>query len=281
MLEPEEIIIPSSYGNVSASLYLANDMETLVVINSATGVKQEYYQKFASFLQSHHITVLSYDYIGIGRSLNGRIKELQNCVLNWAQDDCEAVLQYAISRFPNAQKVLLGHSIGGQIIGLSPSSLKMDRLVLVAAQSGYWRYWSGFSRYRMWFNWYVLFPAVIGVFGYLNSKRISGMENLPKGVAHQWRYWCKQPNYFLDDRRIEKMFFDEYQNEIKSFSIDDDAFAPRPAVEWLNQLFTQAKLEPQHLSPADYNVSKIGHFGIFKEEFRDKLWPDLLKAIKQ
>jgi predicted alpha/beta hydrolase len=39
-----------------------------VIINSATAVKQGYYESFASFLAEHGYLVITYDYRGIGAS---------------------------------------------------------------------------------------------------------------------------------------------------------------------------------------------------------------------
>src|SRR3954467_1593181 len=44
------------------------DRETAVLINSATAVKRGYYDPFARYLAGEGLTVLTYDYRGIGGS---------------------------------------------------------------------------------------------------------------------------------------------------------------------------------------------------------------------
>ena len=59
-----------------------------VLVNSATGVRQEYYAKYATYLLERGFTVLTYDYRGIGRSLHGPLKDLSHARMR------EAIEQY-------------------------------------------------------------------------------------------------------------------------------------------------------------------------------------------
>ncbi len=276
----KEVEIKSETGILKATIYAAEQSNSLLLISSATGVKQTFYKKFAEYIASHNISVITYDYCGIGQSLTKPIKELKHNAADWGSKDLESVVDYALTHFPNHTKTLLGHSIGGQLIGLSKSSSNMDKIVMVAAQSGYWKYWKGAGKLKMWFYWHVLFPLLTSMFGYLPSKRVSGMENLPKNVARQWSRWSKTSDYMLSDTSIEHMYFKNHLSDISAFSIDDDAFAPREAVEWMTKRFVNAQITSQHLRPQDFNVSKIGHFGIFKDKFKDSIWKLLLSEIK-
>ena len=278
----KKIKILSNSEILSATLFEAkNDNPVIMtIIASATGVKQEYYQKFSSYLSDNGVSVLTFDYIGIGRSLTRPIKELKNNVADWGKNDLENVIQYVIKNYPNSKKVILGHSIGGQLVGLAKSSTKFDKIILIAAQSGYWKFWKGIDRIKMFFNWYVLFPTLLYLFGYLNSKKLSGMENLPKNVADQWRNWGKKPGYMQSDKSITLKYYDKIELEISAFSIDDDDFAPKKAVEWMTSQYRNSKIKSIHLKPTDFRVKRIGHFGVFKEKFRTTIWKILLSEIK-
>jgi len=273
------ITITSNSGNLSATLYEGSKSETVLIIASATGVKQEYYKSFAQFIASHEISVVTFDYYGIGRSLNKPIEQLNNNAADWGQNDLESIIKYVFANFPNSKKVILGHSIGGQLIGLAENSEKLDKLILVAAQSGYWKHWKGIARAKMWFNWHVLFPIIIQLFGYLNSKKLSGMENLPKNVANQWSNWSKTENYLLGDKSIKQTYYSKIISDLTAFSITDDNFAPFSAVEWMTNQHSNAQKKSIILRPSDYSVRKIGHFGIFKERFKDTIWNQILNEI--
>ena len=264
---------------LSATIFDGKQQDKILIIASATGVKQEFYQKFSKFLAKNGITVITFDYNGIGRSLKKPIKELKNNAADWGRNDLESIIQYVISNYPNSKKIVLGHSIGGQLIGLSKSSVELDKIILVATQSGYWKYWKGIGKIKMWFNWHILFPVILNTFGYLNSKKISGMENLPKNVALQWSNWGKNQNYLLSDTSINQMYFDKISSNLTAFSIDDDSFAPLSAVEWMTNQYKNTKKKSIHLKPIDFGAKKIGHFGVFKQQFENSIWPVMLNEI--
>lgn len=275
----KSVEITSPSGLLSATFFGSDSPRKVLIIASATGVRQEFYRKFAAYIAAQNIAVLTFDYCGIGQSLTTPIKSLSNNAADWGQHDLEAVLQYSISNFPNATKVLLGHSIGGQLVGLAPSSPHMDQIILVAAQSGYWKYWKGSGKLKMWFNWHVLFPTLLNLFGYLPSKKLSGMENLPKNVANQWRTWGKHPDYLLSDRSIADTSFEKISMPVSAFSVEDDAFAPATAVQWLTDKFTNAKVTSVHWSLDDLKAKKVGHFGFFKERNQAIIWKRLLEEM--
>lgn len=275
-----EVEIESSTGVLTATIFDSVDAKVVLVIASATGVRQSYYKKFAQFISSQNITVITFDYCGIGLSLKKPIKELTHTAADWGTKDLNSIINYTIINFPAHTKKLLGHSIGGQLVGLSELSSKVDKVILVAAQSGYWKLWNGIGKIKMWTNWHILFPLLIKFFGYMPSKRISGMENLPKNVAKQWKNWGKKSNYLLSEIPIEQTVFDKLEIELTAFSIEYDQFAPKKAVEWMTDRFSQARIKSVYLKPKDYGTSKIGHFGIFKDKFKDNLWQLLLREIK-
>ncbi len=275
-----EINIESGTGILSATIFDSIDTKAVLVITSATGVKQSFYKKFAEYISSQNITVITFDYCGIGLSLKKPIKTLTNNAADWGTKDLDSVIRYAINNFTKHKKYLLGHSIGGQLAGLSKSLTEIDKVILVAAQSGYWKFWNGTERVKMWLNWHISFPLLTNLFGYLPSKKLTGMENLPKNVVIQWSKWGKNSDYILGDTSMEETFFEKYYSNITAFSIEDDKFAPEKAVEWMTTRYLNAKTKSVHLIPNDYNTNKIGHFGIFKDRFKDTIWKQLLNEIK-
>jgi len=271
--------INSGSGLLTANVFENSSATRTLVIASATGVRQSYYRKFAEYIASKGINVITFDYLGIGDSLTQPIKQLSNNTEDWARKDLESIINYVVGLYPNDKLSLLGHSIGGQLIGLAPSSLKADKIVLVAAQSGYWKLWRGFGRARLWFNWHILIPALTGMFGYLPSKRITAMENLPKNVARQWSRWGRKRDYLLSEISITSTYFNKITAPLIAYSIEDDKLGAKEAVDWITGQYINALAKSVHLSPSHFGVDRIGHFGIFKERFRDSLWPMLLHEI--
>lgn len=268
----------TNLNQITAQIYEAG-INTVLIISSATGVKQGFYKKFADFVSANGVTVITFDYSGIGLSLKKPIKQIKSSASDWGKNDLEAVIKFTKENHPNAKITLLGHSIGGQIIGLAKSSSEVQKIILVSAQSGYWKMWKGFDRIKMWANWHILFPTLINVFGYMPSKRISGMENLPKNVAKQWSGWGRKPNYLFDEVSEQDLFFKNISVKAIAISIENDFYAPKDAVDFLTEKYENAEIKKLHLRPTDYNTNSIGHFAVFREKFENTLWKLLMNEI--
>ena len=277
----DEIEVDTRLGyKLAATLYKTSSRNQLLIIASATGVKQQFYRKFAEYISANGITVITFDYSGIGQSLKQPIQTVKAAAADWGRNDLEAVLQYAKENYPAATLCVLGHSIGVQLIGLAKSSASAHKMVLVAAQSGFWKWWKGTNRIKMWLNWYLLFPGLTSLFGYMPTKKISGMENLPKHVAQQWSRWCRKANYLFDDIPADQLHFDKIAARIVAISIENDFYAPSESVDWLIEKYSNAAVRKVHLDPNDFQVSSIGHFGIFREQFAASIWKKLLSELQ-
>jgi len=270
----------TNLNQITAQIYEA-EKNTVLIISSATGVKQGFYKKFADFVSTNGITVITFDYSGIGLSLNKPIKQIKSSASDWGKNDLDSVIKFTKENYPNAKITLLGHSIGGQIIGLSKSSSEVQKIILVSAQSGYWKMWKGFDRLKMWANWNILFPVFINLFGYMPSKRFSGMENLPKNVAKQWSGWGRKPNYLFDEVSEQDLFFKNITVSVTAISIEDDFYAPKNAVDFLTGKYENAEITKLHLRPTEYDTNAIGHFGIFQKRFEKTIWKLLINEIKK
>lgn len=264
---------------ITLTIFNSPNNESTLIIVPATGVKQSFYQKFAQYIAQQGLTVITFDYYGIGRSLHSSIKKIKTTAEEWGNDNLESVIQFAITNSPNGSVYLMGHSIGGQLIGLSPSASLAKRVVLISAQSGYWKFWSGFDQFKLWSYWNILFPVLSKVFGYLPSRSFSKMENLPKGVAMQWSEWCSSPNYLFDCVPPHSLHFNSITSELISYSMDDDDLAPKDSVDWLTNAYKNAKVKRLHLRSSDIGVSKLGHFGFFNIQNKEALWQDLLDNV--
>lgn len=273
--------IKTDTGYITATIYEAEQKNTLLIIASASGVKQSFYKKFAEFISDNGISVITFDYSGIGLSLNQPIKLVQTNASDWGKVDLEAVIKYSQQHFPNSKVTLLGHSIGGQIIGFAKSSSDVQKIILVSAQSGYWKFWKGNEKIKMWVNWHILFPILVKTVGYMPSKKISGMENLPKNVAKQWSSWGRKRNYLFDEASEKDLFFKNISVKILAISIENDIYAPKEAVDWLTQKYQNASVSKLHLNAKDYNTKDIGHFGLFRERFADTVWKLVLNDIEK
>lgn len=253
------------------------DKGRIVVINSATGVRQKYYAKYAAFLAEHGYRVLTYDYRGIGDSLHGKIRKSEGRMEDWGTKDFAGVLEHVAREHEGRPVLVVGHSVGGQIFGLTERSARVQALLLVAAQSGYWRHWPGFNRYLMAMLWYCFIPGTCGLLSYCPLATFGLGENLPKGVALQWAQWGRNPDYVVDDEgRPIRRNFAAFDRPILSYSFSDDGLAPKAAVDSLMEYYQEAPMERRHVEPQQLDQRAIGHFGFFRERFEATLWTDSL-----
>jgi len=53
--------------------------------------------------------------------------------------------------------------------------------------------------------------------------------------------------------------------------MSDDNFAPETAVKWMVSQYAGANKKEICLTPKDFNAKKIGHFGVFREKFKNNI----------
>ena len=109
---------------LAATLYRpdSGEGETAVLINSATAVKRGYYDRFARYLAGEGLTVLTYDYRGIGGSRPRRLSRFPARLRQWAEEDQGGALDWITSNLQPRKILVVGHSVGGQIVGLAPGN---------------------------------------------------------------------------------------------------------------------------------------------------------------
>ncbi len=241
-----------------------------VLVNSAVGVRQQYYSGFAAFLEERGFTVLTYDYRGIAASRHGPLRALPARIRDWAQLDAAAALDELARAAPGAKLLAVGHSFGGNGLGLVPGNERYAGALFVGVQSGYWRHWSGTGRAGMWFLTHLMLPGISALLGYVPAQVFGQGEDLPAGVAAEWAAWCRDPHYAAG--AVGGEGYANFKAPIRSYWIADDSYAPRAATEAILREYANAKSELVAVDPASHGGGRIGHFGFFRARFRDTLW---------
>jgi predicted alpha/beta hydrolase len=196
---------------------------------------------------------------------------------SWGEHDLAGAIRFLREREPGLPLLLVGHSAGGQLLGLVQDPNHVSAALMIAAQSGYWRNWSGAARFRMLFYWTVLFPGLTRALGYLPLKRLTGGgEDVPPSVALEWCEWGRQPDYVLSyaRRKDGARGYQTFAGRIRAHAITDDPYAPRAAVQALLDFYPSASRELRATHPASVGASAIGHFGFFQRRFRETLWAE-------
>jgi predicted alpha/beta hydrolase len=279
----DDITFPATDGYLlGATLFLPRGAKRhAVLINSATAVPRKIYKGFAGYLARRGCAVLTYDYRGIGDSRQKALigynqpKSLvgfKASMADWAALDVTAAVAWMRERYKTLPLTYVGHSFGGQALGLLSNNTEVSRALLIAAQAGYWKLMASPERYRVFALLNFVGAPLTRFLGY--APAWSGLgEDLPKGVFEQWAGWVMKPRYLFDDPTLKTLpNFGNYKGALRSLCLSDDPWATRPAVELLCAGFTAAKPEVLTITPADAGASRIGHLGFFRPEHRDTLW---------
>jgi predicted alpha/beta hydrolase len=242
----------------------------VVVIAGALGVGRRYYRAFASHLAAHGMAVVTFDYRGIGGSAPRRLRGFGARARDWGQLDLAGVLGWLGARRDPATITVVGHSIGGQLLGMVPPATRFGRALLVAAQAGSWHHWSGLGRVALLGLWYAALPALTATAGMLPMRWFGLGDNVPAGVAREWAAWARCPDYLFDPRHgLDLRGFSRLDVPLRAYSFADDFYAPLPAVQALLARYPAAAIEHRHLTKLP---RPVGHFGFFREGVVPELW---------
>ena len=254
---------------------------SIILIAPANAVKQRYYEKFASFLCENKFISVTFDYYGFGLSKDKPVKKIKVHMSDWGYYDIEAMIYWVSQTYPNRAIYIIGHSAGGQLLGLVKDIDKVKAIVMVAAGTGYWKLWKQPQKTFLFFFFYIFMPLITRLFGYYPGRFGLG-ENLPKDMAKQWIQWCRSQNYLFDDPNIQSLnYYDTITIPMLALSFTDDTnYGPPRAIESLLSFYPNAKITSKQIDPRDIHVESIGHFTFFKEWFKENLWQDVLQWIK-
>jgi predicted alpha/beta hydrolase len=172
-----------------------------VLINSATAVPRKIYHGFASYLAHRGCAVLTYDYRGIGDSRQPAMvgynqpKSLvgfKASMSDWAELDVTAAVRWMRERYNTLPLAYVGHSFGGQALGLIANNTDISRAAFVASQAAIWRLMASPEKYRVFAFMNFVGVPLVHAFGYAPGWVGIG-EDLPKGVFLQWANWSPAP----------------------------------------------------------------------------------------
>ena len=286
-MEIESLYIPVADGfNLAATLYKPVAGKTgkdyIVLINPAAAVKRSFYDKYGRFLAEQGFSALTFDYRGIGDSRPESLKGFKAYMHDWGEKDIAGVIDWITSKFHSIKLLVVAHSVGGQLVALAGNNCRINAMLLIASQSGYWKLYGSPERYRQFlFSWLAV-PALTKVCGYLPVNNFRLGEDLPKDVALEWVKWSRNPQYLFGDEGLpSRNNVANFTAPILAYSFEDDRWATPQAVDSLMEFYSCAQKTRRHVRPEEIGVSSIGHFGFFRPDIRSTLWHESTKWLGQ
>lgn len=274
-----DVVTADNY-NLSVHLFEPqNPNGKLLLINSATGVKQQIYFSFAQFFAEQGFTVITYDYRGIGLSKPKKMKGFQASMRIWGTEDYKAVTWYIKIHYPDCPKFCLGHSLGALILGMNEDSKMFREFVFVGTQNAFVGNLKLKTKIQAYLGFGIAQPLSTRIMGYFPGNWFGLGESLPAGSAFDWQTLIL--NKKSTNRLLEKV--QDYSKELtqKVFVIraEDDAWLTEKGVRSLLE-DTYPNMKPTYRLIKTYESERneIGHINFFRS-YNRKLWSIILKKL--
>lgn len=262
--------IPAKDGfQLAATRFGHEQADTVLLINSATGVPQQFYKHIANFFVEKGWQVLTYDYRGIGGSRPQSLRGFEADMRDWGLLDMAGMVDWIQDSLRPRRFLMLSHSVGGQVTGLLTNVQALDGMITVSAQSGYWGVQGGSEKLRTRLMVTVVLPLLSRIFGYFPWSRFAPGEDLPAGVAIEWARWCRSRNYLLDDKSLPLDRYASFKAPILAYSIDDDDWGTAKSVDEMMSAYPNVTRD--HIDPKAHGINSLGHMGYFRPK-ANPLW---------
>lgn len=262
-----KITFPDQTTN-ELNIYEADDKNApVLILFSAMGVKASYYRHFAAEIIESGIHVVTVDQRGNdkssvrpSRSVNFGYKEI-------VEVDYPHIVNTVNSLFPNSKKVIMGHSLGGQLGSLYAAKYPetIDGLILNASCSVYYKGWDGMQRHGVYFG-SKMCKLVAGIMGYYPGKVFGFGGTEARSVINDWHHTAMSGKYeaansdFDYEAGIQKLNL-----PVLAISYEGDTASPKRALDNLCEKFTDASLSREHVVHPDAPEQKYNHYSWVRE----------------
>lgn len=269
-------IILNTEDNCSITVYLFSPEKSngkLLLINAATGVKQQVYFSFAKYFAEQGYIAITYDYRGIGLSKPKNMKGFKASMRIWGTLDYKAVTDFIIKNFPDYQKICVGHSVGALILGMNEDSQIFQKFVFVATQDAYIGHLPKKIAITAVFGFGIAVPLTTTVFGYFPAQWFGLGESLPKGSAMDWRTLIlnKKSTSKLFEK-IETDYSKKLQQDTLVIYAEDDPWVKMKGMEsLLNNGYPHLERKYREIKISESEKREIGHINFFRS-YNKNLW---------
>lgn len=245
-----------------------------VMMAPATGIKRQFYANFANYLANNGYGVITFDNRGIGGSSTGPVTQNAASLQCWGEKDMPAVLECLQQTFPQTKYHLVGHSAGGQLLGLMHNAMDISSMFNFACSSGQLRNMKLSYLVQAHFFMNAFIPLSNTLFGHTKSQWVGMGEPLPKAVAKQWQQWCNGQGYVKTafGKTVHQHCYNELTLPSLWVNAVDDDIANNANVADMMSVFPKLNGQTLTLTPSEHGLSEIGHMKFFSSKSQ-VLWP--------
>ena len=244
-----------------------------VVIAGAMATPQSFYGPFATYLAAEGYAVWTFDYRDSGESRQGGMRGAKSDITDWVARDYDAVVTMAADAQPGVPLFVVGHSLGGQTAPLLASRDRLAGLINIAVGSGSLRHNTPKIRRSAPLMWHLMVPLLCPLFGYFPGERIGVIGNIPTAAMKQWRRWCLTPDYLLSGEPGARAAYASATFPVLALTFTDDELLLEAGSRLLHDAYTSRAADYRVIEPAKVGLKRIGHFGFFKPQNAQALWP--------
>lgn len=238
------------------------------------GVPQRAFRHLAKWFALRGARCVTVDYRGIGKSVTA--KGIDSASLTaWAKEDISAAMGFCKSTGPEPV-VLVGHSFGGQAVGLNKVLADVRAAVFIGSQFGQSRNWDGAERWRLAAYWHVILPVIASIYRVL--PRWSGPAGpLPRGVAQEWVRWGRSRDWYVSQKPESVDLLAHFGAPILAYGMTDDSIAPPRAVTAFLKRFYATVPDRRDIGPEQVGLARIGHTGLLRpSEGVEVIWQEMM-----
>ena len=227
----------------------------------AMGVNASFYVPLANALVEEGLNVVTADLRGHGESSIRPDRHTNFGYREMVLYDWPSIVGQVKALFPHSQKIILGHSLGGQLtpLYLSDNLGEIDRLIMVAAPSLYWLDWP-FPRSVILLLLTSIFSVLAKVLGYFPGRKIGIGSAEAMRLMSDWARIARRGRYDMirpDEDYVSSLR--ELRIPLLAISFSDDGFAPKLAVDRYCQRMPGVSLTRWHIAPEDLDRETLGH----------------------
>ena len=263
----KQITYSDNTQNTFTTFSSQSESKITVICLPAMGVRATFYKSFAKELNSKGYNVIIADWRGHGKS-SVRASRKVNFGYKELISDIRQLIEHSEVWFPNSKKLIIGHSLGGQVGSLFTSRFTeiIDGLILITSCSVYYKGWDKRTSLKLFFAGKLFYP-LSKIFGYFPGDIIGFGGKEAQFVMKDWCFNTISGNYQITNSSFDyENSLNKLCKNILSISIENDYLASKSAVENLNEKFNpKSNIEHIHLTEKETKIKPLNHFSWAKK----------------